>query len=213
MNKVAFHSAGEFDIDMFVNRFRVQRFVFLADSVAFNITGFTWQFVVKTNPGDLRNIISLTLGHGLSFPIYEENVIEARFESTTTNIQEGEYFWYLIRTDTNEPLLNGKAKFGFGPFNSDGSSQEATINLLNQEVIVNLQSIVYVNESGTIGFAAELNAALGAFPSGTFFAGQMVKVINGGDIDGLPVGAGSILIAMQDSPTEDWNALTGWKLI
>lgn len=142
MNKAAFHSAGYLDIELFISKLRVQRFVFSAASIDFPITSFTWQLVVKRTPGDRVNLISLTLGNGLSFPIYEDNVIEARFEPSTTAIEEGGYYWYLVRTDTNEVWLNGRCKVSFGPLDSSGSTQEATINLLNQEVSVEVSAIV-----------------------------------------------------------------------
>lgn len=148
MNNAALHSAGILNIELFVGRFRLQRFVFSAASIDFDVSAFTWQLLVKTNPGDRLNVISLTLGNGLAFPIYEDNVIEARFESVTTAIGEGDYYWQLVRTDTNEPWLNGKAKFSFGPLGSQGTAQEATINLVNQEISVELSSIVNVGGSG-----------------------------------------------------------------
>lgn len=141
MNNAALHSAGLLNIELFVGKFRLQRFVFSDD---FDVTGFTWQLLVKTNPGDRLNVISLTLGNGLAFPIYEDNVIEARFESVTTSIGEGDYYWQLIRTDTNEPWLNGKAKFSFGPLGSQGTTQEATISLVDQEITVSLSNVALI---------------------------------------------------------------------
>ena len=67
--------------------------------------------------------------------------------------------------------------------------------------------------SGTTGFVTELDASLGLFPVGTFRETNQVKVIEGGFISSQYVAAGSILIAMQDSPTSDWDVLTGWKVI
>ena len=149
MADAQFHSAGWLDIEMFINRFRVQRFVFTADSIAFNITDFTWQLVIKDNPGARKNVLSLTLGNGLSFPIYDENVIEARFESVDTNIKEGQYFWQLIRTDTDEPWINGWAEFSYGPLGS-ATEQEVTVSLVNETININLQSIVYVTDLSSI---------------------------------------------------------------
>jgi hypothetical protein len=145
MSKAAFHSAGKLDIELFVNKFRVQRFEFLVDSVELPVTGFTWQLVIKQNRGAIENLISLTLGNGLSFPVYETNVIEARFSSTDTNIPEGKYAWFLIRTDTNEVWLNGEATFAYGFLDSSASEQDVTVNLSDETVTVNLYSIVYSN--------------------------------------------------------------------
>lgn len=149
MNKAAFYSAGRLDVEMFINRFRLQRFVFTAEDLPFNVTGFQWQLVIKENEGAIPNLLSLSIGSGLSFPIYETNVIEARFESVQTKIQQGCKYWALIRTDTNEIWLNGHIVFGYGPFDSSGSEQDVNVNLSNATVEVQLQAIVYVTESGT----------------------------------------------------------------
>lgn len=151
MNKAAFHSAGRLDIEMFINRFRVQRFVFTVEAVPFTITGMQWQLVIKDNEGSLDNLLSLTLGSGLSFPIYETNVLEARFEAIQTKIQEGKKYWALIRIDTNEIWVNGHAWFGYGPFDSSGSDQDTVVNISDNTVEVQLQAIVYTSTDGGTG--------------------------------------------------------------
>ena len=142
MSPASFHTAAWKDIELFIGKFRVQRFVFSAASIDFDVSSFTWQLLIKKNPGARTNIISLTLNNGLSFPIYETNVIEARFQSATTRIEEGQYYWQLVKTDTDEPWVNGWAKFSFGPLGSQGSEQELTINRVDQEISVELSSII-----------------------------------------------------------------------
>ncbi len=65
MKKAAFHSSGRLDMDMYLNRFRLQRFVFTAENISFDITSFTWNLRVKQNVGALQNLLSYTLGNGL----------------------------------------------------------------------------------------------------------------------------------------------------
>lgn len=57
------------------------------------------------------------------------------------------------------------------------------------------------------------DASGGSFPSGVYNAFNTLKVTVGGLISDVYCGAGDILIAMQNAPTSDWDALTGWKKI
>lgn len=148
MNKAAFYSAGRLDVEMFINKFRIQRFVFTADEVPFTVTGFQWQLVIKENEGNNNNLLSLSIGSGLSFPVYETNIIEARFESAQMKLQPGKKYWALIRTDTNEVWINGHIDLGYGPFDSSGADQDTSVNVSTQTISVELQAIVYVNEQG-----------------------------------------------------------------
>lgn len=155
MNKGSFHSSGRLDVEMLINRFRLQRFVFLADSLPFSVTAFTWQLNIKANEGSYSPLITLsTGGNGLSFPIYETNVIEARFQAAVVNkptIDEGQFYWELVRTDTNEIWVSGHICFKYGLLDSSGEDQDVTVNLSTGSVIVNLESIVYVNGGGSGG--------------------------------------------------------------
>lgn len=188
MNKAAFHSAGRLDIEMFINRFRIQRFVFTAGNVPFNVTGFQWQLVIKDNEGSLATLLSLSINSGLSFPIYETNVIDARFESIDTKLTEGKKYWALIRTDTNEVWLNGHAFFGYGPFDSSGSDQDVNVNVSNTTIVVDLQAIVQVNNGG--------GGSGGSF-----------EIINYTDFEssGLPTGISSGYIARLVFSDEDFQ--------
>lgn len=152
MKKAAFHSSGRLDIEMYLNRFRVQRFVFTAGGTSFDITGFTWNLVIKENVGSLVNLLSYTLGNGLAFSPYEENILEARFAAAdvtkTLMNGEGRKYWELVRTDTNEIWLSGEAYFKYGLFDSGGHDQDVTVNLSEETISVELQGIVFVSTSG-----------------------------------------------------------------
>jgi hypothetical protein len=100
--------------------FRIKRradktFVFTENDIDLDISGYTWQLFIKKNAGDKKNVISLTLGFGLSIPIYSTNTLVASFTSVQTDIPEGEYYWELVRTDIEKTWLNGYAYFKFGP--------------------------------------------------------------------------------------------------
>lgn len=148
MNKGYFHSAGTLPIVMFPDRFHVQRFVFTVDDLPWDITSFTWQLLIRSNKGNRENLLSLTLGNGLSFPIYETNALQARFETAQCKaIGEGEYFWMLVKTDTNEPILKGICTLDFDP-EATGTDLDVTVAIINGTINVNIQSLLTGNSSG-----------------------------------------------------------------
>ena len=209
MSPASFHTAAWKDIELFIGKFRVQRFVFSAASIDFDVSSFTWQLLIKKNPGARTNIISLTLNNGLSFPIYETNVIEARFQSATTRIEEGQYYWQLVKTDTDEPWVNGWAKFSFGPLGSQGSEQELTINRVDQEISVELSSIIQtagaIDDSITNGVtdrAPSQNAVFDALALKAALAGSKVLVVACSDeTTALTAGTGKITFRMPYAMT------------
>ncbi len=177
MKKAAFHSAGRLDIDMLLNRFRQQVFEFTAGGIAFDITSFTWNLNIKKNVGANPNLLSLSLGSGLAFSPYEENILVATFQGSqvtpTLMGGEGPKYWELVKTDTNEIWISGVATFKYGLMDSGGADQEVTINLLNTSVSVELQAIVQVNGGGSGGGGSSFEiedytgfeAGGGTFPS------------------------------------------------
>lgn len=88
-----------------------------SDGTATDISLWTFEFFIKKYKGDRLKIISLTLGDGLSFPVYESNQVLVELTASQASIEEGGYYWELRRTDTSEPLIYGEAKFDF-----DGSA-------------------------------------------------------------------------------------------
>lgn len=151
MNKGYFHSSGTLPIVMYPDRFHVQDFVFTVDGEEWDITYFTWQLVIKSNKGNNVNLLSLTLNNGLSFPAYEVNRLRARFEAAQLSaIGEGSYFWMLIKTDTNEPILKGECILSFDP-EASGTEAEVTVGIINNTVEVQIQSLLTGNSSGGSG--------------------------------------------------------------
>lgn len=98
-----------------INRDGMLTFRFEENCEEIDITSWTFQFFIKRYPGDRKNIILLTLGSGLSIPVYETSVMEAFFTADQTNIPEGQYYWELYRVDTKQTWFNGYANFTYGP--------------------------------------------------------------------------------------------------
>jgi len=113
--EISFDPARKVPIKFRINRQANKRFVFTENGAELDITGWTWEFFIKRYPGDLKKTISLTLNNGLSFTVYETNSLDVFFTALQTDIQEGQYYWELVRTDIQKTWLNGWAVFSYGP--------------------------------------------------------------------------------------------------
>lgn len=212
MNKGSFHSSGRLDVEMLINRFRLQRFVFTADSVAFPVISFTWQLNIKENVGAYTSLLTLsTGGGGLSFPVYETNIIEARFEAAQVNkpnIDQGTKYWELVRTDTNEIWISGNIEFKYGLLDSSESDQDVTVNISNDTVVVELNSIVEITTTGTGGGSGLTDWPISSgAPTGTIAQGKRYRLSGSpGVILGEAVDDGTTMEARVANPVvrADW---------
>lgn len=89
------------------------RFPLFENGVDAVTTGWTWQLLIKKNSGARTNILSLTLNNGLSYEIYSDTVLIANLTAAQTQIEEGEYYLALVRTDLPRKVLEAKALFNF----------------------------------------------------------------------------------------------------
>lgn len=89
------------------------RITLLENNSPADVTGWTWQMIVKRFPGDRKNIIDLTMGNGLSYEIYSDTILIANLTAAQTLIQEGEYYLAFIRTDLPRPVIEAKALFNY----------------------------------------------------------------------------------------------------
>ena len=106
--------AAELTLEFQIKSARDITFTFTeSDGTDTDISLWTVEFFVKRFAGDRLKTFSLTLGSGLSFPVYESNQILAEISTTNSSIEEGDYYWELRRTDENVPLIYGTAKFNF----------------------------------------------------------------------------------------------------
>jgi hypothetical protein len=125
-----------------------------------DISTWTFELSLKKNKGDRVKTLSMTLGSGLSFPVYASDQIQAIFSTTNTSIEEGQYYWELRRTDISLPLINGFAYFTFDA--PQGTIEETTLSLTVSQQIINV-TISSVAGSVSITNAAVI-AALGYTP-------------------------------------------------
>ena len=117
-----------------------------------DVTLWTFEFILRDNKGSRVKILSLTLGSGISFPIYETNQIQVAISATNATIREGEYYWELRRTDLNIPIANGNAIFSYDAPNGNieesaleftYSAQTVTLDVTNLAGVTALEQETY----------------------------------------------------------------------
>lgn len=79
----------------------------------------TWSLFIRKNPGDKKAVIALSFGNGITIPIYDDNILLCQFSPEQTQIQEGQYFLELVRTDILKQMICGWCEFTYGPKDSD----------------------------------------------------------------------------------------------
>jgi hypothetical protein len=135
--------AAVLDLLFQIGSYRSMLFDFGAD-----VSAWTFEFYIKKNKGDRLKTLSLTLGSGLSFPVYTSDQIRVVFSSSDTSIQEGQYYWELRRTDIALPLVNGFAYFSFDA--PQGTVDDTTLGLTvgDQTISLIISSTVTKSQVG-----------------------------------------------------------------
>ncbi len=118
MNQVAFFKARRLPAKFLINAYQEETFPISENGTAIDVTRYTWEFFIKKNPGSRVKIFSLTLGNGINFPAYTTDEVRVVVSAATSNIDEGEYYYELRRTDLIIPYLNGPATFYYGNVDS-----------------------------------------------------------------------------------------------
>ena len=210
-------------LDFKINRQAQIRFNITVDDASPTTTGWTWQLFIKRFPGDRKNIISLTLGNGLSYEIYSDTILVARFTSAQLAIEEGVYYWELVRTDIENSWLEGPATFTFAKSLTDSnlfSDVEINVDSTGTPITISLTTAGAVTVDGVDHDRGTFDASPGLFPqtngSGTSGARSQFDryiISTAGTIAGLYCAVGTIIMALRDAPTDDWDTTTGWRQI
>lgn len=126
-----------------IGKRQIKRFVLKNNGAdLLSVAGWTWQLVIFKNEGNQKNIISLTLGNGLSYEAYSSYTLVADFSAVQTSIEEGQYFWKLIRTDIPEDWISGPAYFSYkAPKISWEASGALNVNIVNESLEVSVVSL------------------------------------------------------------------------
>lgn len=106
-----------------------KKFIFVDDDGnPFDISSIDFELFITNNPGSRAKLISLSIGSGLTVGGSSNNELTATFTSDDTNLNEGNCFWELYRSDTEKTWLNGKAVFHVGEFNGVNDTNTITIS-------------------------------------------------------------------------------------
>ena len=125
MNTASFNGAGIIDFTYQINRDGDLDFVF-RDGVTDDTTGITtytdedvttstWELFIKRYKGDREKLIDLTLGSGLSFPVYTTNTVNAAITAVQSRVEEGEYWLELYNITTKQTRVAGRIVFSYFP--------------------------------------------------------------------------------------------------
>ncbi len=118
MNEIAFFKARLFPAKFIINTYQTETFAISENQIPIDVTVYTWEFFIKKYVGSRIKVLSLTLGNGIRFPVYTTDQIEVYMTEDQTDLEEGEYYYELRRTDLNIPYLNGPANFYLGNVDS-----------------------------------------------------------------------------------------------
>lgn len=117
-----------------------KKFIFLNSSgTALDISSFGFVLNIKEYPGARTNVISLSVGSGLTVGGAGNNELTASFTVANTSVQEQEYYWELYKGSTSKTYLNGLAPAHNGVFDGVSNDQDTlTITDGSSEVTINI---------------------------------------------------------------------------
>lgn len=128
------------DLPFRLKRAGNKKFIFLNSSGAgIDISTFGFQLNVKEYPGARSNIISLTIGSGLTISGSSNNELNASFTDSQTNVKEAQYYWELYKGLTAKTYLNGWAPGHNGIFDGvDNDTSSIIIDDNGNDVTINI---------------------------------------------------------------------------
>lgn len=92
---------------------------------AVNVSAYEFELNIKEYAGSISNVISLTVGSGLTIGGAGSNQVTATVSVSNTNIKEGKYYWELYKGLTDRTYLCGECVIHNGKF--DGVTETDTI--------------------------------------------------------------------------------------
>lgn len=139
MKQATFDPARDLTLYFRCNRAGSKDFVFVrSDGSAYSfIYTDDLELNIYKNQGDKKKLISLTYISGLSLNV---NRLTATITSSLSNINEGEYYWELYRTDLEKTWLCGDAIFHNGKFDGvENDSETITVSEDGEDILVTIQ--------------------------------------------------------------------------
>ncbi len=177
-----------------------------------DVSSWTFEFYLKRNKGDRKKTLSLTLGSGLSFPIYETDQIQAVFTQANTSIEEGEYYFEFRRTDVVQPIVNGNAYFSFDA--PQGTTSESALSLTVDTQVINLTISSVTGSGGGSPLTPGNGTTVNDLGTGVDLGGTLTEAV---EIDGdfnFNLGQTTPIAGLNVKTTNDiiLNALTNFAI-
>lgn len=143
MSKQAtFDPAKRLDLYFRCNRAGSKDFVFAySDGTPYSFIYQEFTFNIYRNQGERKVLITLPL-------VYASNTLTASVTKVLSNINEGEYYYELYNTDTEETWLCGDANFHNGKFDGVNSDQNSVTVSINGETIAITLEVTPASGSG-----------------------------------------------------------------
>jgi len=192
MNKATFDPAKRLDLYFRINRNGSKAFIFYnASGTAYPITDIVLAMDIKMYAGG-KSFISIPLS-------IENNVATASITSDISNVNEGEYFWELIRVDTGKTWLNGKAYFHNGLFDGvNDTSSGITITDSGDTIQIT------ITESGASSSSTTNIQVVDNFPDDSSNTGQLI-LVNTADADIIGLLGPRPFIAISGGWADFWR--------
>lgn len=144
MKQATFDPAKDLTLYFRCNRAGSKNFVFTyIDGSAYSFVYDELELHIYKNQGAKKKLISLTHVEGITL---SQNTVTVEITKAQSNIQEGEYYWELYRTDLEKTWLCGDAIFHNGKFDGvDESTETITIDIDGDDVNITVQDASLIN--------------------------------------------------------------------
>jgi len=183
MKEAAFDPARRLDLHFRCNRAGSKNFVFTySDGTLYSFIYQEFTFNIYRYQGEKKVLFTLPL-------IYVSNTLTASITKALSNINQGEYYYELYNTDTEETWLCGNAFFHNGNFDGVSSDTEGVTVSISGEVI-NITLAVTPASGGGGGGGGSGGSFAGFYKSATSVAGTISVTAGSGAAGGAPSGSG-----------------------
>lgn len=149
IKSATFDPSKRLDLYFRINRDGSKRFIFFdTNGNEFDITGISFELLIRDYPGAKPKVISMTSGAGLEIPVYEINILDVSVTADQTLLNEGEFYWELYLINEKRTWLSGKAFFHNGEFDGVENDTESLTIIQNGETI-------QITVQGSVGSGVE----------------------------------------------------------
>lgn len=186
-----------------------------ADGSPHSITPYNFQIPVRRFVTDADPVFTLTLeaGEGLTIVGDDLNKLKVEISEANSEQRNESYFYRLFDALAKHTWLNGPFFFHNGEFDGVNDSFEIT-NDMEVTIIMDSGSTV---AAGSLALQDAVDISDDLFPStggsgslGAVKKGNLFPVTTGGTLDGNFVPAGSLLLALVDTPGQ---TATNWRVL